>query len=136
MANKTIIRRQQKEKQLVIENLKRLPVIEAACAKSVVSRATFYRWKEQDSEFAEAAEKAQKEGDALISDMAVSKVIKWINDDNLSAAQYWLNHRDPRFGNKVEISTNTKTQEALTPEQQEAVKKALVLTGLAEEESK
>ena len=136
MANKTIFKRQQKEKQLIIENLKRLPVIEAACAKSGVSRATFYRWKEQDLEFTEAAEKAQEEGDALIADMAISKIIKGINEDNLTAAMYWLNHRDSRFSSKVEISTNTKMQEALSPEQQVAVKEALVLTGLAEKESK
>ena len=136
MKNKTIVRRQQKDKEAVIENLKRMPIIEIACNKSGVSRATYYRWKEQDPEFSQAVDKAQEEGEALIRDVAVSKIIKGINDDNLTAAMYWLNHRDPRFSNKVEISTTTKPQEALSKEQEEVVKKALALTGLTESDQK
>lgn len=136
MKNSTIVKRQQKVKEAVIENLKRMPIIEVACNKSGISRATFYRWKEQDSSFAQASDKAQEEGEALIRDVAVSKIIKGINDDNLTAAMYWLNHRDPRFSSKVEISTTTKPQEALTKEQEETVKKALALTGLTENDQK
>ena len=129
-----IMKRQQKDKQAIIDNLKRMPIIEVACTKSGVSRASFYRWKIQDPEFAKAVEEAQADGDALIGEVAVSKIIKGINDDNLTAAMYWLNHRDPRFSNKVEITTGAKPQEALTPDQAEAVNKALVLTGLSEKE--
>ncbi len=134
MKSKVIEKRQKKEKETIIENLKRMPIIEIACNKSGVSRATYYRWKEQDVTFSQAVDKAQEEGEALIRDVAVSKIIKGINDDNLTAAMYWLNHRDPRFSNKVEISTTTKPQETLSPEQEEAVKKALALTGLSEKE--
>ena len=131
-----IEKRQQKDKESIIENLKRMPIIEIACNKSGVSRATYYRWKEQDPEFSQAVDKAQEEGEALIRDVAVSKIIKGINDDNLTAAMYWLNHRDPRFSNKVEISTTTKPQEALSKEQEEVVKKALALTGITESDQK
>ena len=136
MKSKTIVKRQQKDKEAVIENLKRMPIIEIACNKSGVSRATYYRWKEQDPAFSLAVDKAQEEGEALIRDVAVSKIIKGINDDNLTAAMYWLNHRDPRFSNKVEISTTTKPQEALSKEQEEVVKKALALTGITESDQK
>lgn len=135
MKSNIIAKRQQKDKEAVVENLKRMPIIEVACNKAGVSRATFYRWKEQDSTFSQTADQAQEEGEALIRDVAVSKIIKGINDDNLTAAMYWLNHRDPRFSNKIEVTTNSKPQEALSPDQQEAVKKALVLTGLVEKES-
>ena len=136
MKSKTIVKRQQKDKEAVIENLKRMPIIEIACNKSGVSRATYYRWKEEDPDFSQAVDKAQEEGEALIRDVAVSKIIKGINDDNLTAAMYWLNHRDPRFSNKVEISTATKPQEALSKEQEEVVQKALALTGLTESDQK
>ncbi len=136
MKSKTIVKRQQKDKEAVIENLKRMPIIEIACNKSGVSRATYYRWKEQNPAFSQAVDKAQEEGEALIRDVAVSKIIKGINDDNLTAAMYWLNHRDPRFSNKVEISTTTKPQEALSKEQEEVVKKALALTGISESDQK
>lgn len=136
MKSKTIVKRQQKDKEAVIENLKRMPIIEIACNKSGVSRASFYRWKEQDSAFSQAVDKAHEEGEALIRDVAVSKIIKGINEDNLTAAMYWLNHRDPRFSNKVEISTTTKPQESLSKEQEDAVNKALALTGLTESDQK
>ena len=136
MKSKTIVKRKQKDKEAVIENLKRMPIIEIACNKSGVSRTTFYRWKEQDSVFSQAVDKAQEEGEALIRDVAVSKIIKGINEDNLTAVMYWLNHRDPRFSNKVEISTTTKPQESLSKEQEDAVNKALALTGLTESDQK
>ena len=134
MSYKTIAKRQQKDKLMILENLKRIPIIEVACSKSGVSRASFYRWKTQDSQFAKSVEDAQAEGNALVGDMAISKIIKGINDDNLVASMYWLNHMDPRFSNKVEITTGAKPQEALTPDQEEAVNKALALTGLSEKE--
>lgn len=127
----TIGKRQVKEKKLVIENLKRMPIIEVACNKSGISRATFYRWKEQDAEFSQAAEKAQVEGEALVGDIAVSKIVKEINNDNLTAAIYWLNHRDPRFSNKFEVTARLKSDnETLTPDQETLVIKALKLAAL------
>ena len=134
MGQSKIVKRQNKDKESVIENLKRMPIIEVACNKAGISRATFYRWKESDPSFSQMADRAQEEGESLIKDVAVSKIIKGINEDNLSAAMYWLNHRDPRFSNKVEISANSKIQESLSGEQQEIVKKALVMTGLVEDE--
>ncbi len=135
MNQSKIAKRQDKDKEAVIENLKRMPIIEVACNKTGISRATYYRWKESDPNFSQMADKAQEEGEALIKDVAVSKIIKGINDDNLSAAMYWLNHRDPRFSNKVEISSGSRPQEALSSEQQEVVKKALIMTGLADDEN-
>jgi len=136
MSIKSIEKRQQKDKQLVIENLKRMPIVEVVCTKSGISRATYYRWKKQDQQFAKETDDAQAEGDSLIGDLAMSKVVKGINEDNLTAAMYWLNHRDPRFSNKVEISASTKPQESLTPEQEAIVKKALLLTGLVDDNNK
>lgn len=136
MTNKTIAKRQGKEKQLLLENLKRIPIIEVACNKSNIGRTTFYRWKKDDKEFARLADEALSEGCGLVNDMSENQIISAIKDGNLTACFYWLNHRHAAYGNKVEISTNTIAQEALSPEQQEAVKKALVLTGLAEKESK
>jgi hypothetical protein len=136
MSQIKVIKRQQKDKLDLIENLKRMPIIEVACTKTGISRATYYRWKESDPTFSQMADKAQDEGESLIKDVAVSKIIKGINEDNLTAAMYWLNHRDPRFSNKVEISTISKPQEALSAEQQEVVSRALAMTGLIEDENR
>lgn len=131
----TIQKRQHREKGLVLESLRKMPIIGIVCVKTGVSRATFYRWKATDAIFAKEADSAQAEGEAVINELAESKIIKAINDDNLTSAMYWLNHREPRFSSKVEIATSTKPQEALTTQQEKTVKEALALIGIIENDN-
>ena len=42
-----ILKRQKKEKLLLIEQLSKYPVVQVACEKTGVSRATYYRWREK-----------------------------------------------------------------------------------------
>lgn len=127
MENK-ITKRQQKEKELIIENLKKIPIIEISCTKSGVGRATYYRWRKQFPDFAKQADEALDEGVKFINDMAESQLLTAIKEGNISAIFYWLNHRHSAYGNKVEITTNNKLQdEPLTEEQKEAMKIALGL---------
>ena len=125
MHNK-IVKRQQKEKDLLIENLKRIPIVEVACQKSGVARATFYRWKQQSATFAKQADEAIEEGIRLINDMAESQLLTSIKEGNTSAVFYWLNHRHTAYGNKVEITTNNQLKnEPFTKEQMSAIETAL-----------
>lgn len=131
MANQTIVKRQQKEKQFIIENLKRVPIVEAACSKSQVSRATFYRWKLQDKKFAQLADVALSEGASLINDMAESQLISAIKDKNLGAIIFWLRSHHPAYTAKMEITAQLKAQdEKLTPEQEVIVNKALKIAAM------
>lgn len=125
MDNK-ITRRQKKEKELLIENLKRIPIVEIACQKSGVARATYYRWKQKSVVFAKQADEAIEEGIKLINDMAESQLLSSIKEGNTSAVFYWLNHRHSAYGNKVEITTNNQLKDTpLTEEQKDAIKTAL-----------
>ena len=45
-------------KSKLLDQLKRVPIVEAACQKAGISRQTFYRWKFEDAEFAKEVEKA------------------------------------------------------------------------------
>lgn len=135
MTNKTIAKRQQKEKELLLENLKKIPIIEVACSKSGIGRSTYYRWRKEDAELAKKADEALSEGVKLINDMAESQLLSAIKEKNISAIFYWLNHRHSAYGNKVEISTSLKPIEKLTKEQEEIVKKALALTGFTKKDS-
>lgn len=129
--NNKIQTRQIKDKQLLIEQFKKIPIIQIACEKSGVSRATFYRWCQEDKEFDELAHLALTDGKALINDMAESQLISSVKDKNFQAIAYWLKHNHPGYGNKVELSGKITTQnENLTPEQEELVKKALQNAGL------
>jgi len=116
--------RTQQNRQLMLEQLKKTPVVQIAVEKVGISRSTFYRWKEEDKEFAKEADQALAEGVALVNDMAESQLLSAIRDRNISAIFYWLNHRHSAYSNKLEITAKVK-DETLSPEQEELIKKAL-----------
>jgi len=122
-----------KLKNALIEQLKEMPIVQITCKKLGISRASYYRWR-QDPEFAKAADTAIIEGEALITDMSESQLISLIRDRNFQALQLWLRHHHPKYSNKVEVTGHLNVkEEPLTPEQEELVKKALGLAGLLED---
>lgn len=122
-----------KIKNLLVEQLKKTPIIQVACEKTGVARASFYRWKQQDKQFAEAADAAIAEGEMLITDLSELQLINLIRDKNFPAINLWLKAHHKKYGNKVEVTGNLNVKdEPLTPEQEELVKKALGLAGLLE----
>lgn len=121
-----------KLKDLLIEQLKEMPITQLACKKAGVGRSSYYRWR-KDPEFAKAADAAIAEGEALITDMSESQLIGLIRDKNFPAIQLWLRHHHPKYTNKVEVTGHLNMkEEPLTPEQEELVEKALGLAGLLE----
>lgn len=129
--SETITKRQIKEKALLIEQLRKTPIVQIACEKASVGRATYYRWRKEDCDFAKEADLAINEGSSLINDMAESQLLSAIRDKNMAAIIFWLKHHHPAYATKVEITTpNKPVEEILTPEQQEIVKKALQLAAL------
>lgn len=132
----TIDKRQNINKDLLLEQLRKIPVIEVACQKVGIGRASYYRWRNESQKFAKEADEAIRDGRELGSDMAESQILKAIRDGNLSAAYFWLKHNSKNYATKVELTANLKPDEELTPEQQETVKKALALSGLTEEDQK
>ncbi|MHB8362759.1 MAG: phBC6A51 family helix-turn-helix protein [Patescibacteria group bacterium] len=127
--NTTIAKRQNKSKRLLLENLTKTPIVQIACEKSGIGRATYYRWREQDQDFSTEADKALENGILLINDMAESQLISAIKDRNITATQYWLKHHHSKYKNKLEI-TAKKDDETLTQEQEELVTKALLLASI------
>lgn len=126
-----IIQRQQKEKQLLVEQLKKTPIVQVACEKTDIGRATFYRWKKEDPEFAQAADEALAEGSLLINDIAESQLMSAIREKNLTAIIFWLRNHHPSYAAKLEVTARLKADnEVLTPEQEALVTKALRLAAL------
>ncbi len=116
--------RTQQNRQLMLEQLTKTPVVQIAVEKVGISRSTFYRWKEEDPKFAKEADQALTEGIALVNDMAESQLLSAIRDRNITAIFYWLNHRHSAYSNKLEITAKVK-DETLSLDQQELIKKAL-----------
>lgn len=126
--------RKNREQTLLLEQLKKMPIVSVACEKSGIGRATYYRWKKEDEEFSKAADEALAEGTHLVNDMAESQLLAAIRDSNLGAVMYWLKHRNPNYNNKLEVTARLKhAEDELTPEQEAAIKEALRLATFEDE---
>jgi len=121
--------RMPKEKKELIEQLKKVPIIQIACERIGVSRPTFYRWKKDDDDFAKAVKEALSEGVIFINELSESQVITLIKEKNLSAVRFWLRHNHPKYAQRIEITTK-ELQEELNPEQEAVVKEALRLSSM------
>lgn len=119
-----------RDKELVLEQLKKIPIITVACEKVGVGKSTVYRWRDEDKKFAKDLEEALIEGESLVNDMSESQLISLIKEKNLPAIRFWLNHRHAKFREKVEITAKFEKQEELTPEQEEVVREALKLASI------
>nr|VFK30700.1 MAG: hypothetical protein BECKLPF1236C_GA0070990_101176 [Candidatus Kentron sp. LPFa] len=133
MLNPTILKRQQQQKELLLQQLKKTPIIQIACEKIQLSRATYYRWRKEDTEFQQAIDQALSEGTKLINDLAESQLLTAIRNNKMPAIIFWLKHHHQNYSNKVQISGELKTQnQELSPEQENLMKQALRLAGLPE----
>lgn len=120
-------------KKNLIEQLKKMPIIQISCERTNVARSSFYRWRAEDKKFAKEVDMAILEGEALITDMSESQLISLIHDRNFQALQLWLRHHHPKYTNKVEVMAQFKDpDERLNLEQKAIVKKALRLASLSE----
>ena len=118
-------------KELLLKQLKKMPVVELACQKANVGRTTYYRWR-KNKKFAQEADTAIIEGEILITDMSESQLISMIRDKNFQAVQLWLRHHHPKYSNKLEVTAtiNESKKIELTAEQKALAKKALSFAAL------
>lgn len=107
------------------EELRKVPIVLVACEKSGISRNSVYRWKREDKKFATKMDEALAEGEALVNDMSESQLLTLIKEKNWSAISFWLRHRNPKFKEKIEITSKIESSDALTPAQTKVVKQAL-----------
>lgn len=123
--------RQKQQRELLITQLRKTPIVQIACEKVGVARATYYRWKKQDAGFSKEADEAVMAGELLVNDMAESQLLSAIRDKNLTAIIFWLKHHHARYATRVEVTAQLKrVPEELTPEQEAVVMKALGLAAL------
>lgn len=125
--NKAIEKRQNKDKEILLERLKKTPIVQIACEKSGIGRATYYRWRKEDKKFAEMADEALSEGSLLVNDMAESQLLQAIRSQNLGAIIFWLKHHHPSYANKLEVSGKLTEEYHLNPEQEKLMIKALTM---------
>ncbi len=100
----TIDRRIQKNKEKFLDILEQYPVLHVAIKRSEISKATFYRWCDEDVEFSVGVEKAKQQGISFVNDMAKSSVISLIKEKSLSASKFWLMSHDDDFKSSKHIT--------------------------------
>lgn len=124
-----------KDKQRLIEQIKKTPIVQIACEKTGICRASYYRWLKSDTGFREATELALEEGTELVNEMAESQLISAIRDQNLTAIIFWLKSRHKAFKTRVELSGQIKTETELNDEQRQIMEQALRLSNLLPEKT-
>ncbi len=121
-------------KEQLIEILSKNPIIQPACDRCGISRSTLYRWKDNNDNFAQRVEKAITEGRILVTELAESKLMNAIKNENLGAIIFWLRNNDIRYSDKLEIKGHvTATSYILSADQEASIKKALLLSGINED---
>ncbi|MDE1924933.1 MAG: hypothetical protein KGH79_02005 [Patescibacteria group bacterium] len=119
------------DKKKFLETLRENHVVLAVCRKTGVGKTTYYRWRQEDPEFAIEADLAIREGIELVNDAAESNIIAEIKNRDKDASKFWLKHRHPAYTTKIQVEA-AKPDPELSPEQEAAVRKALELASLSE----
>lgn len=88
--------RNKKKKKFLVE-LEVVPIVQIACDRVGVPRSTYYRWKKEDSNFSSQVEESLLRGKGCVNDLARSKLLKKIAEEERWALQYWLTHNDRDF---------------------------------------
>ncbi len=122
---KAIQARVAKSKAKLLDELRRMPILEIALERSSIkSRSTYYDWRERDKVFAAEADKAIAEGEALITDMSESQLISMIREGQFPAVQLWLRQHHPKYASKLEVTAHIAKNKALTPDQLATVRRS------------
>jgi hypothetical protein len=127
--DKTKRLKREKEKELLIEQLKRVPIIQLAADKVGIARSSHFRWCKEDAAYARKVEDAIIEGVSVINDGAEAQLINAIRDRDMRAIALWLRSNHPRYANKLEVSGTINTRK-LTPEEEEIKRKAMRMMGV------
>lgn len=128
MKRESTLKRNKVEQKVVLEQLRKIPIVQIACERSNIGRSTYYRWRRDDAKFKKATDEAMQDGEEMINDLSESQLITLIKEKNFPAIQLWLRQHHPKYRNKVELTTKSAEEEALTPQEEKMVREALGLT--------
>lgn len=112
-------------KKKLVEQLKLTPIVQIACKKVGVGRATYYRWRKADQKFSEAVDIALKEGADIVTDLAESKLITAIKDGSMTGIMFWLKNHHRQYSNKIETTVSNSVE--LTEEQKSLIENSLAM---------
>jgi hypothetical protein len=92
----------------IIALLQENPIIQIACYKAGISRATFYRWQNEDPDFKKMCARSTTIGLALANDSIESVLLKKAREGEMKAVVYWLNNNHPKYKDGYQEYNNKK----------------------------
>lgn len=99
MSNKN---KQEKQRERLLELFETMPIVQVACKRIGIGRATYYRWRQEDHTFALAADEALENGKLVVNDMAESQIIQGIKNSNPTLIIFWLKNNHPNYDQRKE----------------------------------
>ena len=90
-------KKKEQTKVQLIKRLSEVRIVEIACKSVGISRATYYRWLQDDPDFAQECANAIWQGTETISDLAESQIVSRIKVGDLKASTYWLEHHREEY---------------------------------------
>lgn len=95
-------------------NLEKVPVISVVCEKMNISRATIYRWIDDDPDFKELKDEVLKKGREVVNDLAESKLISKIQDGDNWANKFWLENNCRRYMKRDKYGQTEENQDTIS----------------------
>ncbi len=108
----TTSKRIARDKARVLIELENNPIVSAVVRKVGVSHSTYYRWLKEDSDFEAKAIQASDIGRRRMVDLAISQLLKMVQEGNVRAITYYLSHNDDRYRNGITL-TESQLKELL-----------------------
>ncbi len=84
-------------KEKLIEQFKKMPIIQIAVERAGFARATYYRWLEEDPVFRDAAMAAIGDGEAFLSDKSEAQLVTLIGEKHFGAIKHYLTHHSEKY---------------------------------------
>ena len=115
-------------KARVLDSLRELPIVTAACKRAGIGKATFYRWQKEDPAFLRDSREALRFGIEFINDMSETQVVTLIKEKKLPAIALWLKHNHPRYGGQTAPRAQLELMPELSAKEARLFKDALALS--------
>jgi len=90
-------------KDLLLQQLEKTPLVQSACQKTGISRATYYVWRKDDPDFKVQADANIRKARWLINDLAESKLMEHIRDSKPWAIRFWLTHNHAVYMRRIPV---------------------------------
>jgi predicted DNA-binding transcriptional regulator AlpA len=100
---KTVDERIAEHKKKFLESLGETLIIQEACKKAGISRATLYRWRNRDHDFNKQVTLTLERGVDKWNDIAESVILARVKKGDVAAAKFFLRNNHIRYRNKINL---------------------------------